>query len=115
MRGPSMNVKPIRNDDDHARALERIQAIADVDTKEACEEFDVLGTLIDAYEREHHPIGPPDPIEAIKFYIDQKRFTRKDLKRVMGTRARVSEILSGKRTLTLAMIRKLHEEWSIPL
>jgi hypothetical protein len=66
----------------------------------------VLATLVDAYEAEHHPIDPPDPIEAIKFRMEQQGLTRKDLERLLGTRTRVSEVLNRKRNLSIAMIRR---------
>lgn len=75
----------------------------------------MLATLADAYEREHTPILPPDPIEAIKFRLEQEGKSRKDLEPILGTRGRVSEVLGGRRTLTLAMIRGLHEALQIPL
>ncbi len=73
----------------------------------AAERLEVLVTLVQAYEAEHHPIAPPDPIEAIRFRMEQQGLTRKDLEAWIGTRARVSEVLSRKRPLTLAMIRRL--------
>jgi HTH-type transcriptional regulator/antitoxin HigA len=73
----------------------------------------VLATLVDAYEAEHHPIDPPDPIEAIKFRMEQQGLTRKDLERLLGTRTRVSEVLNRKRNLSIAMIRRLHAELGI--
>jgi HTH-type transcriptional regulator/antitoxin HigA len=75
--------------------------------------LDVLATLIDAYEDEHHPIDPPDPIEAIKFRMEQQGLTRKDLEAIIGTRTRVAEILNRRRGLSIAMIRRLHEKLGI--
>jgi HTH-type transcriptional regulator / antitoxin HigA len=75
--------------------------------------LDVLATLIEAYEAEHHPMDPPDPIEAIKFRMEQQGLTRKDLERLLGTRTRLSEVLNRKRSLSIAMIRRLHEELGI--
>jgi HTH-type transcriptional regulator/antitoxin HigA len=71
--------------------------------------LDVLTTLVDAYEARHYPIDPPDPIEAIRFRMEQQGLTRKELEPMIGTRARVSEVLSGKRSLTIEMIRRLHD------
>ncbi len=71
--------------------------------------LDVLATLIDAYEAGHYPIDPPDPIEAIKFRMEQQGLTRKDLEPRIGTRTRVAEVLNRKRTLSITMIRRLHE------
>ena len=84
------------------------------DTAEG-DEFDVLVTLVDAYESEHIPIDSPDPIEAIKFRMEQLELDRKDLEPYLGSRARVSEILNKRRSLSLAMIRALHENLEIPL
>jgi len=75
--------------------------------------LDVLATLIDAYETEHFPIDPPDPIEAIKFRMEQQGLTRKDLEPLIGTRTRVAEVLNGKRDLSIAMIRRLHDQLGI--
>ena len=75
--------------------------------------LDVLATLSEAYEAEHHSMDPPDPIEAIKFRMEQQGLTRKDLERLLGTRTRVSEVLNRKRSLSIAMIRRLHEELGI--
>jgi HTH-type transcriptional regulator / antitoxin HigA len=77
--------------------------------------LDVLATLIDVYERERFPVDPPDPIEAIKFRIEQQGLTRKHLEPLIGSRARVAEVLSGKRSLSIAMIRRLHETLEFPL
>jgi HTH-type transcriptional regulator / antitoxin HigA len=75
--------------------------------------LDVLATLIEAYEAEHHPMDPPDRIEPIKFRMEQQGLTRKDLERLLGTRTRLSEVLNRKRSLSIAMIRRLHEELGI--
>jgi HTH-type transcriptional regulator/antitoxin HigA len=111
-----MDIKPIRSKADHKAALAEIERLWDVQpgTPEG-DRFEVLATLVDVYEREHAPILPPDPIEAIKFRLEQSGLTRKALETMMGTRARVSEILSGRRRLTLAMIRALNRELEIPL
>jgi HTH-type transcriptional regulator/antitoxin HigA len=75
---------------------------------------DVLATLIDAYEAEHFPIDPPDPIDAILFRMEQQGLTRKDLEPILGSRARIAEVLSRKRGLSITMIRRLHEALGIP-
>ena len=75
--------------------------------------LDVLATLIDAYESAHHPIDPPDPIEAIKFRMEQQALTRKDLEGVLGTRTRVAEVLNRRRGLSINMIRRLHDKLGI--
>ena len=111
-----MTIRPIRNASDHESALKRIQALvsAKPGTDEG-DELDVLTTLVDAYEAEHFPIDSPDPIEAIKFRMEQMGLDRKDLEPFIGSRARVSEVLNKRRGLSLKMIRTLHEELNIPL
>jgi len=111
-----MDIKPIRTEADHKAALAEIERLWDAKpgTPEG-DHFEVLATLVDAYERKHTPILPPDPIEAIQFRLEQQGKTRKALEPILGTRARVSEILRGHRNLTLAMIRALHRELRIPL
>ena len=79
------------------------------------DELDVLATLVDAYEREHFSIDSPDPVDAIKFRMEQMGLNRKDLEPFLGSRARVSEVLNKRRRLSLAMIRSLHENLEIPL
>lgn len=111
-----MDIKPIHTAADHKIALADIERLwgAQPGTPEG-DKFDVLATLIDAWERKHTPILPPDPIEAIKFRLEQQGQTRKVLEPIIGTRARVSEILNGHRKLTLPMIRALNRELDIPL
>ena len=75
--------------------------------------LDVLATLIDAYETEHCPMDPPDPVEAIKFRMEQQGLSRKDLEPLIGTRTRVAEVLNRKRSLSIGMIRRLHERLGI--
>ena len=112
----NITIKPIRTKADHAAALKEIERLWDAKPgTSAADTLDVLATPVDAYERAHMPVLPPDPIEAIKFRLEQQGKTRKDLEGVLGTRARVSEILLGRRSLTLAMIRGLHRELEIPL
>ena len=79
------------------------------------DELDVLATLVEAYENKHFPISAPDPVEAIKFRMEQLGLDRKDLEPFIGSRARVSEILNRRRGLSVAMIRSLHENLDIPL
>jgi HTH-type transcriptional regulator/antitoxin HigA len=108
-------IEPITDQESHARALRRIEEIWNAEPGSPEErELDALATLVDAYERRHFPILPLDPIEAIKVRSEQLAWTRKDLERVFGSRARVSEVLSGKRPLTLPMIRKVHALMQIP-
>jgi HTH-type transcriptional regulator/antitoxin HigA len=106
--------KPIRTEADYQAALAEIERLwgARLDTPEG-DRLDVLATLIDAYEAEHDPVDPPDPIEAIRFRMEQQELTRKDLERLLGTRTRVSEILNRKRSLSIGMIRRLHAELGI--
>jgi HTH-type transcriptional regulator/antitoxin HigA len=107
-------VKPIRSKRDHEAALEEVERLwgAKVGTREG-DRLDVLATLIDAYETEHYPMDPPDPIEAIKFRMEQKGLTRRDLEQIIGTRTRIAEVLNRKRGLSIAMIRRLHERLGI--
>lgn len=111
-----MTIRPIRNESDHESALKRIQALMSAkDGTAEGDELDVLATLVDVYEKEHFPIEAPDPVEAIKFRMEQMGLDRKDLEPFIGSRARVSEILNKRRGLSLAMIRSLHENLDIPL
>ena len=112
-----MNIRPIRNSSDHESALKRIEALMLVTpaTVKSDDELDVLATLVNVYENEHYPIDAPDPIEAIKFRMEQLGLERKDLEPYLGSRARVSEVLNKRRKLSLAMIRSLHENLEIPL
>ncbi|MBZ0271342.1 helix-turn-helix domain-containing protein [bacterium] len=110
-----MDIKPIRNERDHRKALKRIEEIMDAQpgTPEF-DELDVLATLVDAFETGHFPIDAPDPVEAIRFRMEQMGLTRKELEPFIGSRGRVSEVLSGRRPMSLAMIRKLHRGLGIP-
>lgn len=107
-------VKPIRTKRDHEAALKEVGRLwgAKAGTPEG-DRLDVRATLIDAYETEHYPIDPPDPIEAIKFRMEQQGLSRRDLKEIIGTRTRVAEVLNRKRGLSIAMIRRLHERLGI--
>lgn len=112
-----MNIKPIRTAADHAAALKQIERLwdkAQPGTPDG-DTFEVLAALVDAYEREHFPIPTPDPIEAIRFRMDQEGLTNKDLLPIFKTRARVSEVMSKRRRLNLPMIRKLHKKLGIPI
>ena len=110
-----MNLKPVKNKTQLNRALERIDELwgAKRNTEKG-DELDILMLLVEKYEEEHYPIPPSDPVEAIKFLMEQKALTRKDLEPYLGTRARVSEVLNRKRNLTRPMIKKLHEGLNIP-
>ena len=111
----SLTIRPIKNDTDYRAAVARIEVLMDAraGSREA-DELDVLATLVDRFESERFPIEAPDPIDALRFRMEQAGLTRRDLEPMIGTRARVSEVLSGKRTLTLAMIRALHARLGIP-
>ena len=108
------NLKPIRTEADYEVALAEIERLwgAPASTPEG-DRLDILATLVDAYENEHYPMDPPDPIEAIKFRMEQQGLTRKDLEPLIGTRTRVAEVLNGKRALSIAMIRRLHDALGI--
>lgn len=110
-----MSLKPIKTKKDYNQALERLDAIFDAkkDTSEG-DELEVLSILIEKYEDEHFPIGLPDPIEAIKFRMEQMGYNQMDLAKVVGLKSRASEILNKKRKLSLDMIRQLHHKLQIP-
>lgn len=110
-----MDIKAIKTEQDYNQALERLEVIfhSEIDTPDG-DEAEVLSILIEKYEDEHYPIGMPDPIEAIKFRMEQMGMKQKDLAEVIGFTSRVSEILNRKRKLTLGMIRKLNEKLHIP-
>jgi HTH-type transcriptional regulator / antitoxin HigA len=110
-----MVIRPIKTKKDYKAALARMEQIfgAKAGTVEG-DELEVLGILIEKYENEHFPVGLPDPIEAIKFRMEQLGYTQNDLAKVIGLKSRASEILSRKRKLTLEMIRNLHETMNIP-
>lgn len=107
-------LKPIRTEADHEAALAEVERLwgAASGTPEG-DRLDVLATLIDAYEQPHHPMEPPDPIEAIKFRMEQQGLTRRDLEPIIGTRTRIAEVLNRKRGLSIGMIRRLHERLGI--
>ena len=110
-----MKLKPVKNDRELNRALKRIDELwgAKPNTPKG-DELDILMLIVEKYEDEHYAIPSSDPIEAIKFLMDQNSMSRKDLEPYIGTSGRVSEVLSRKRSLTLAMIKKLHEGLKIP-
>jgi HTH-type transcriptional regulator/antitoxin HigA len=111
-----MNIKPIKTEKDYQNALSRLEEIFDSrpGTSEG-DELDILALLIERYETEHYPIEAPDPIEAIKFRMEQMGYKQKDLEEIIGYKGHVSEILNKKRKLSLEMIRNLHEKLNIPL
>jgi HTH-type transcriptional regulator/antitoxin HigA len=103
------DIRPIRTEQDYAAAIAEVERLwgAKIGTAEG-DRLDVLATLVDAYEAEHDPIDPPDPIEAIRFRMEQQGLTRNDLEKMLGTRTRVSEVLNRRRGLSISMIRRLH-------
>ncbi len=108
MTKAGMQIHPIRTEQDHRAAVARIEKLmsAAPGSPEG-DELDVLATLVDAYEAKHHGIDAPDPVTAIQFRMEQQHLSRKDLEPMIGSRARVSEILTGKRALTLEMVRRV--------
>lgn len=110
-----MDIKPIRNVRQHRAALQEIERLwtAKAGTPQH-DLLEVLATLVEDYEEKHQPIYPPDPVAAIRFRMEQLDLDRKALESSIGSRARVSEVLSGRRRLTLDMIRRLHRDLGIP-
>ena len=110
-----MEIRPIKTEADYEATLKEIEGLmsAEAGSPEG-DRLDVLVTLVEAYEREHYPMGFPDPVEAIKFRMEQQGLTVEDLVPVIGRKNRVYEILARKRPLTLRMIEGLHETFSIP-
>jgi HTH-type transcriptional regulator/antitoxin HigA len=108
-------VKPIRTEADYESTLAELERLwgAKAGTPKG-DRLDVLATLIDAYEDEHYPIDPPEPIEAIKFRMEQQGLSRKDLEGIIGTRTRIAEVLNGRRSLSINMIRRLNQTLGIP-
>lgn len=103
-----MDIEPIHNDRDHRSALAKIEKLWGARKgSPGAKKLEVLVTLVDVYEAKHHAIAPPDPIEAIRFRMEQEGLSRADLEQWIGSRARVSEILNRRRPLTVAMIRRL--------
>ncbi|MBN8686382.1 MAG: helix-turn-helix domain-containing protein [Chitinophagales bacterium] len=110
-----MTIKPIKSKKDYQAALTRLDQIFDAKpgTKDG-DELEILGILIEKYEQDRYPIDFPDPIEAIKFRMEQLGYTQNDLARVVGLKSRASEILNRKRKLSLEMIRQIHQSLGIP-
>jgi HTH-type transcriptional regulator / antitoxin HigA len=110
-----MSIKPIKTKKDYEKAMKRLEVIFDAKpgTPQG-DELEVIGILIERYEDEHFPVGFPDPIEAIRFRMDQMGYTQNDLAKVVGLKSRTSEILNRKRKLTLEMIRQLNQSLKIP-
>ena len=109
------DVKPIRSEQNYEHALAEMESLwGSASGTAKGDRLDVLATLIDVYEAEHFPMDAPDPVEAIKFRMEQQGLKRKDLEGIIGTRARIAEVLDRKRGLSIAMIRRLHTELGIP-
>ena len=109
------DLKPIRSEADYKKALVEVEKLwgAASGTPKG-DRLDVLATLIEVWEATHYPMDPADPIEAIKFRMEQQGLTRKDLENIIGSRARIAEVLDRKRGLSIAMIRRLNAELNIP-
>jgi HTH-type transcriptional regulator / antitoxin HigA len=108
-------LKPIRTKASYEAALMEIERLWGARSGTLSgDHLDILATLIEAYEDEHYPMDPPDPVDAIKFRMEQQGLTRKDLEGILGTRTRVAEVLNGRRGLSINMIRRLHDELGIP-
>ena len=111
-----MVIKPIKTKKDYQQALSRLEIIFDSKKGSAnADELEILSMLIDNYENEHFPVGFPDPVEAIKFRMEQLGYNQSDLVNVVGLKSRASEILNKKRKLSLEMIRQIHERLNIPI
>jgi len=110
-----MKIRPIKNDEDLNKAFKRLEIIFDSEpgTKEG-DELEILSLLIEDYENKHYPIGLPDPIEAIKYRMEQMGMKQKELGEIIGFKSRASEILNKKRKLTLRMIRAINQKMQIP-
>lgn len=112
-----MDIHPIRTEADYRAALAEVSAMFDRELEPGTPEgdrFDVLVTLIEAYERRHYPIGAPDPVDAIKFRMEQQGLTPADLQPMIGRLNRVYEVLNRRRPLTMTMVRRLHSQLGIP-
>jgi HTH-type transcriptional regulator/antitoxin HigA len=110
-----MEIRPIRTRADHRAALKEIEGLMGAAPRTADgDRLDVLVTLVEAWERKHEPMDLPDPVAAIRFRMEQSGLTPKDLVPMIGRLNRVYEVLSGKRPLTLSMIRRLHQQLGIP-
>jgi HTH-type transcriptional regulator / antitoxin HigA len=110
-------LKPIKSKKEYEAALQQVFTLMQKDIKPGSkfsDELEVLSILVEAYEKKHYPVPPPHPLEAIKFRLEQMGFDEKELTGILGGRSRKSEILSGRRKLSLAMIRELHHKLNIP-
>jgi len=111
-----MNIRPIKTEHDYTNTLSQIESLMDANPNTLqMDELEVLTTLVEAYEEQNYKIEVPDPIEAIKFRMEQEGLKQKDLVAIVGSKSRVSEILNKKRKLTIEMIRNLHNQLHIPI
>lgn len=110
-----MEIRPIKTEKDYNDSIKRIEELwgAKKDTPEG-DELDLLVTLVESYETKHYPIAPPDPVDAIKFRMEQMGMTKTDMAKYLGSQSRVSEVLSRKRKLTLKMVKSLYKGLKIP-
>ena len=110
-----MDIRPIKTEQDYNSAIIRIEELwgSKKDTPNG-DELDLLVTLVESYEMKHYPIAPPDPIDAIKFRMEQMGMTKEDMVKYLGSQSRVSEILNRKRNLTLKMVKSLYKGLKIP-
>jgi HTH-type transcriptional regulator/antitoxin HigA len=114
MKSRTTSVKPIKSEKDYEKALARIEKLMDARPNSAEGDLlEVLSTLVEAYEREHYPIPPPDPIDAIKYRMERLGMTTDELGKMLGSKARANEILRGKRKLTLPVMRVLHSKLGV--
>ena len=110
-----MTIKPIKTEEDYHQAMQRLEFIFDASKgSPEGDELEILSILIEKYEDEHFPVELPDPIEAIKFRMEQMNYNQVELAKIVGLKSRASEILNRKRKLSLEMIRQLHEKLNIP-
>jgi len=111
-----MNIKPIKNEQNYTDTLSKIEDLMSAkQNTPQMDELEVLTTLVEAYEEQFYKIDAPDPIEAIKFRMEQESLKQKDLIEIIGSKSRVSEVLNRKRKLTIEMIRNLHKQLHIPI
>ena len=110
-----MNLRPIKTEDDYRAALTEIEGVfqAEPGTPEG-DRLDILTLLVEAYEEQHHPIPPPEPLHALEYHLESRGLTRRDLEPYIGSRARVAEVMNRRRPLTIDMIRRLHQGLGIP-
>jgi HTH-type transcriptional regulator / antitoxin HigA len=110
-----MEIRPIKTKKDHQRAVKEIERLwGSPPGSEDGDKLEILVTLVSAYDDEHYPIDPPDPVDAIQFRMEQMGLKRADLEPLLGSRARVAEILNRRRPLSISMIRSLHQHLGIP-